>query len=61
MLRRGLSTLDELDVTEAKEAEKAAARDREIPAPGLDPFGPSSPGILDPSFWDSLDFSSEIP
>ena len=58
IFRRGLSSLDELDVVEAKELENAAARDREVPAPGLDSFDLPD---LDPAFWDNLDFSGEIP
>ena len=58
MLRRGLSSLDELDTVEAKELESAAARDREVPAPGLDSFDLPD---LDPAFWDNLGFSGEIP
>jgi hypothetical protein len=38
MLRQGLSSLDELDMVEAKEAEDAAARDHEVLAPSLDSF-----------------------
>jgi hypothetical protein len=58
MLRRGLSSLDELDAAEAKELESAAARDREVPAPGLDSFNLPD---LDPVFWNNLGFSGEIP
>jgi len=58
MLRRGLSSLDELDAVEAKELESAAARDREVPAPGLDSFDLPD---LDPAFWDNLGFSGKIP
>jgi hypothetical protein len=50
MLRRGLSTLDKLDVVEVKEAEEVAARDREIPALSLDSFDPPGLGDLDPAF-----------
>jgi hypothetical protein len=38
MLRYGLSSLDELNAVEAKELKSAVARDREVPAPGLDSF-----------------------
>jgi hypothetical protein len=36
MLCRGLSSLDKLDIVEAKEAEEVAARDHEVLALGLD-------------------------
>jgi hypothetical protein len=47
MLRQGLSSLDELDMVEAKEAEEVAARDREVLALGLDSFDLPD---LDPAF-----------
>ncbi len=40
MLRRGLSTLNELDAIEAKEAKEAAARNCEILPPSLGPLTP---------------------
>ena len=58
ILRRDLSSLDELDTVEAKELENVTARDREVPAPGLDSFDPPD---LDPAFWNNLGFSGEIP
>lgn len=61
MLCRGLSTLDKLDVIEVKETEEIAARDREIPALGLDSFDPPGLGDLDPAFQNSLDFAGKIP
>ncbi len=50
MLYYSLSTLDELDATEAKEAKKVAARDYEIPAPSLGSFDPLGLGELNPAF-----------
>ena len=47
ILRRGLSSLDELDAVEARELENVAARDREVPAPSLDSFDLPD---LDPAF-----------
>ena len=38
MLRQGLSSLNELDIMEVKEAEDVVARDHEVPALGLDSF-----------------------
>ena len=66
MARRSLRFLDDLDITEAKEAGREEAQDREVPTPvsdildlpdilGLDDFNP------DPAFWKSLDFISGIP
>ena len=57
ILHRDLFSLDELDAAEAKELESAVARDREVPAPGLDSFNLPD---LDPDFWNSLDFSGKI-
>jgi hypothetical protein len=45
-------------MVKAKEAEKAVARDREIPAPILDSLDLPD---LNSTFWNSLDFSGEIP
>jgi hypothetical protein len=50
MLRRGLSTLDELNVAEARETEEVMARDREIPAPSLDSLDPPVLNELDLAF-----------
>ena len=57
ILYRDLSSLDKLDTAEAKELESAIARDREILVPGLDS---SDLFILNPSFWNNLDFSGKI-
>ena len=58
MLHRGLLSLNELDIVEAKEAEKVVARNREVPVPILDSLDLPD---FDPAFWNSLGFSGEIP
>lgn len=70
MLRRGLSTLDELDQVEERERLEAEAKQKALEAtppepphdPSLDFVGVASvdDSLLSPSFWEAFEFSGEI-
>jgi len=61
MIRRGMSTLNELDAAEAKEKEDELAHAQAIPLPLSSDEVPFDPAFLSESFWGDLGFDGGIP